>query len=259
MTTIKDAPVVEQLIGTEKFPISNGSGKPVTATIQQIIDKCGIPLVEELDPDAPLGTIVKHQQSIKIDKYETIIKQGSIRELNQELLYDPETYTPYFDKLDIISDIDFKIPENYQYLGEDYIWYGFTLFNDYEYCIVVLEYDYDDYNNSYEYSVGINYSQTIGYVPLIMNNEIYYDNIKEFKNRIFNSEVYYYGSAYIDVPITEEGFDFIDYFITVSKTKTIKVIEEITKVIPYIKQQHGWESLITENSDFNNDFNLDFN
>ena len=35
MTTIKDAPVVEQLIGTEKFPISDGSG----ATINQILEK----------------------------------------------------------------------------------------------------------------------------------------------------------------------------------------------------------------------------
>lgn len=111
MTTIKDAPVVEQLIGTEKFPISDGSGKPVTATIQQIIDKCGIPLVEELDSDAPLGTLVRYKQDISFDKIET----------------------------------------------------------------------------------------------------------------------------------------------------ANKTTEEITKVVPYIKQQHGWESLITETSDFNNDFNFDFN
>ena len=42
---IKDVPLVSTITGQEKIPVSNGSGKPVTATIQQIIDKCGIPSI----------------------------------------------------------------------------------------------------------------------------------------------------------------------------------------------------------------------
>ena len=100
MTTIKDAPIVEQLIGTEKFPISDGSGKPVTATIQQIIDKCGIPLVEELDSDAPLGTLVRYKQKINVDKVETINKTCSIRDLPYRI---PDYPDNYIIKDDIIT------------------------------------------------------------------------------------------------------------------------------------------------------------
>ena len=71
-------------------------------------------------------------------------------------------------------------------------------------------------------------------------------------------EAFEYAGVYLlDIPNFLDGI--YDYFITVDTVKEIKTTEEITKVIPYIKQQHGWESLITENSDFNNDFNLDFN
>jgi hypothetical protein len=85
--------------------------------------------------------------------------------------------------------------------------------------------------------------------------------MKYFESIFNDSEVYYSGifSHPDDLMSIEECFDLLDYFITVDTVKEIKTTEEITKVIPYIKQWHDWESLITENSDFNNDFNLDFN
>ena len=46
MTTIKDAPIVEQLMGTEKIPVSNGSGKPAAVTVNQILGKSGIKIIE---------------------------------------------------------------------------------------------------------------------------------------------------------------------------------------------------------------------
>lgn len=250
MTTIKDAPVVEQLIGTEKFPISDGSGKPVTATIQQIIDKCsGIPLVEELDPDAPLGTLVRYKQTVVITKEETITKTGSIRDLNQNLEWDFNSGVNT-EGLDTISDINFKIPSN---LPEG----GFT-------CGFIL------YSNSVQLGIQIesqNSQCVVSAFNLTANDHIFIldsetgindDNINLLKSQL-SSEIYYLGTGYPDQPLTEEQFDLIDQFFTFTLKETIKTTEEITKVVPYIKQQHGWESLITENSDFNNDFNLDFN
>lgn len=35
--TIKDAPIAESINGEEKFPISNGSGRAVAATIKQVV------------------------------------------------------------------------------------------------------------------------------------------------------------------------------------------------------------------------------
>ena len=83
-------------------------------------------------------------------------------------------------------------------------------------------------------------------------------NIKWLED-VLGPVIYYIGPEYPGQPLTEEQFDLIDQFFTFTLEETIKTTEEITKVVPYIKQQHGWESLITENSDFNNDFNLDFN
>lgn len=35
---IKDVPLVSTITGQEKIPVSNGSGKPVAITVQQILD-----------------------------------------------------------------------------------------------------------------------------------------------------------------------------------------------------------------------------
>ena len=110
MTTIKDAPVVEQLIGTEKFPISDGSGKPVTATIQQIIDKCsGVPIVgseDKLDPNVPQG-------SLGVVAYNTK-KSVSVRDLYQPTMDDLDQSAGVLlnpGKLSKIDKFEFTFPE----------------------------------------------------------------------------------------------------------------------------------------------------
>ena len=256
MTTIKDAPVVEQLIGTEKFPISDGSGKPVTATIQQIIDKCGIPLVEELDPDASLGTLVRYKQDISFDKVETVNKTCSIRDLIYRVL-DPQDDQNYIVKGDIITKMNFLIPniENIpsKFKQIDDCSAGFVICSDTEWFSIIVEY--------YQDSFIIYMSNKNADALIINNNQINQEGIEYLENFFNNSKVYYSGifPHPDDLISIEECFDFLDYFITVDTVKEIKTTEEITRVVPYIKQQHGWESLMTENSDFNNDFNLDFN
>ena len=84
--------------------------------------------------------------------------------------------------------------------------------------------------------------------------------MKILENRFNTGKIYYCGIVHApNNPLTiEECFDFFDYFITVDATKEIKTTEEITKVIPHIKQEYGWESLEVTDKDFNNDFNFDF-
>ena len=257
MTTIKDAPVINKLTGSEKFPISDGSGMPVTATIQQVLNKVsggGIPLVEELDPDASLGTLVRYKQYINIDKIETVNKTCSIRDLTYRIL-DPEgNYNNYIIKGDIITKINFLTP-NFENIPSKFkcdCYAEFLICSDTKWFVIGLGY--------YEGSFEVYWVDVGGYGTIMYDNQIYQENIEYVENFFNNSKIYYSGIfLYPNSPISiEECFDFLDYFITVDTVKEIKTTEEI-KVIPYIKQQYGWESLITENSDFNNDFNLDFN
>ena len=37
--SIKDAPLINNISGTEKIPVSDGSGKPAAITVNQILDK----------------------------------------------------------------------------------------------------------------------------------------------------------------------------------------------------------------------------
>lgn len=87
MTTIKDAPVVEQLIGTEKFPISNGSGKPVTATINQILEKVPEP---DLSNYALRSEIEEVIETVNIYKTELESKIGDMSSIMNEINEDTE-------------------------------------------------------------------------------------------------------------------------------------------------------------------------
>ena len=212
-----------------------------------------IPLVEELDPDAPLGILVRYKQDISFDKIETVTKEISIRELNQ--FPDKSSPQTLIESADIIRDLNFKIPSEYPRFNEP-CHYDFGFFNASKQATIIFGAFYDEESYSLSCLIIINNKDSV--YNLIYNNTSNNDLINNLKNQYLNTELYYMG---IDpnTPITEEGFDLIDCFITVDTVKEIKTTEEITKVVPYIKQQHGWESLITENSDFNNDFNLDFN
>lgn len=252
MTTIKDAPVINKLTGSEKFPISDGSGKPVTATIQQILNKVsnsgGIPVVEELDPDASIGSVVCYKQTVRVDNIETVTKIGSIRDLNQNLEWDGNSM-PNFSNLDIIPNMNFKMPSS---LPNKDLSGGFWLGN----INMGTQIEVGCYDNHY-YTEALD--PMSGEWITLLNDEIgiQQSNIKWLED-LLGSEIYYLGTGYPDQPLTEEQFDLIDQFFTFTSKETIKTTEDIVKVIPFVKQENNWESLYTTNSDFNNDFNFDF-
>lgn len=73
----------------------------------------------------------------------------------------------------------------------------------------------------------------------------------------------YITSSVGGIPIVEElGLDdpigtIVSYKQNIEISK-LETTEQITKAIPYIKQEYGWGSLETTDKDFNNDFNFDF-
>ena len=194
----------------------------------------GVPIVEELNLNDPIGTIVSYKQNVEINKLETITETQSVRDLKQG---------------DIITKINFLMPENIPSEfknGDNYV--EFMIHNDSKQGVigvwgdgeVFIVYYYDDYYDDL----------------LIQDNQVNQEIMKHLEDFINNHKIYYGGS---DSNLsTEEAFDFLDCFITVGITKEIKTTEQITKAIPHIKQEHGWESLETTDKDFNNDFNFDF-
>ena len=89
---IKDVPLVGTITGQEKIPVSNGSGKPVAITVQQILDMTsqnsaplanGIQIIEtetELETlDLPIGSIV------------SVGKQGVIGEMKPSEMFQPDS------------------------------------------------------------------------------------------------------------------------------------------------------------------------
>lgn len=114
MTTIKDAPVVEQLIGTEKFPISDGSGEPVTATINQILEK------------------VSDNYALKSDvEVDAEVENGAyIVDLNGDL-HDPNTFTGTADDVTGIGLVTDKVKmivalDEWYSISESTAWNGNT-------------------------------------------------------------------------------------------------------------------------------------
>lgn len=213
----------------------------------------GIPIVEELDPDASLGTLVRYKQNINIDKVEIINKTCSIKDLTYRTLDPDNDYYNYVIKGDIITKINFLMPnvENIPSKFKQECCAEFIICSNTEWFGMGVCYD----QGSFEV-----YGFDGRVWEIISNNQINQEGMEQLDNFFNNSKVYYSGIfLYPDSPISiEECFDLLDYFITVNAIKEINTTEEITKVVPYIKQQYGWESLITENSDFNNDFNFDF-
>ena len=213
----------------------------------------GIPIVEELDPDASLGTLVRYKQNINIDKVEIINKTCSIKDLTYRTLDPDNDYYNYVIKGDIITKINFLMPnvENIPSKFKQECCAEFIICSNTEWFGMGVCYD----QGSFEV-----YGFDGRVWEIISNNQINQEGMEQLDNFFNNSKIYYSGIfLYPDSPISiEECFDLLDYFITVNAIKEINTTEEITKVVPYIKQQYGWESLITENSDFNNDFNFDF-
>lgn len=211
----------------------------------QIGGQSGIPIVEELDPNAPVGTIVVYKQNIKINERRIVDKR--IRDLNQTIEFDPITGIPNLEKLDVIKDINFKVPS--QLPSVDEVLKEAFVLSDGQTIGVAIGVVCD--------SNGFTILKEGG-TRLIYNDEIYNNEITSLKNALFQSKkIYYGGSVNLDYPISEEAFDLFDLSITVSVEEN--VTQDITKVIPYIKQEYGWESLEIADKDFNNDFNFDFN
>lgn len=197
----------------------------------------GVPIVEELGLDNPIGTIVSCKQNVEISKLETITETQSIRDLKQG---------------DVITKINFLIPEDIpSEFKSDNTFTGFYMFTDSERLVIMIE-----------YSEGVSY---VGWIKdslpelLIADNQVNQENMKRFEDFINNHKTYYGGSGSESDLSSDEVFDFLDYFITVGITKEIKTTEQITKAIPHIKQEYGWAPLETTDKDFNNDFNFDFN
>lgn len=215
----------------------------------------GIPIVEELDPTATIGSVVSYKQNIKIDKVETVNKTYSIRDLNYQILdyYSPEGYIN--TKGDVIKKINFltlnieNIPSKFKQNGYEIV---FVICSDIDFLGVGVSCQSD--------SFGAFWIKPGASGPIMHNNEFNQEGIERIENFFNNSKVYYSGIIlHPNNTLTiEECFDFFDYFITVDATKEIKTTEEISKVIPHIKQEYGWESLEVTDKDFNNDFNFDF-
>lgn len=215
-----------------------------------------IPLVEELDPDASLGTLVRYKYDINVDKVGTVNKTCGIRDLTYRTLDPEDDYNNYIIKGDIITKINFLTP-NFENIPskfkQDDGWTEFMICSDTEWFGIGVE-CYEDFFDIYWFDRS-------GFGRIMYDNQINQEGIEHIENFFKSSKIYYSG-IFLDPDNSmsiEEFFELLDYCITVDTVKEIKTTEEITKVVPYIKQQHGWESLITENSDFNNDFNFDFN
>lgn len=74
--SIKDAPLINNVSGTEKIPISNGSDKPAAITVNQILDKVDLSSfalkselptkVSQLENDANYTTIETLNQTVQV-------------------------------------------------------------------------------------------------------------------------------------------------------------------------------------------------
>lgn len=218
----------------------------------------GIPIVEELDPTATIGSVVCYKQTVTVDKeVATINKTGSVRDLNYQII-DPSTNpNEYFNtKGDVITKINFLTPdvENIHSKFKNDVGCAIAMYDGSMPFIISVYWNMEDQVFVTGYSAP---NQTC---PLIYNNQVDQEGMKILEDRFNTGKIYYCGVFYApNHPLTiEECFDFFDYFITVDTTEEIKTTEEISKVIPHIKQEYGWESLEVTDKDFNNDFNFDF-
>ena len=246
MTTIKDAPVVEQLIGTEKFPISDGSGKPVTATIQQIIDKCsGVPIVDsedKLDTNAPQG-------SLGVVAYNTK-KSVSIRDLYQPTMDDVDMYNGVIhnpEKLSKVDKLEVTFPEGVIH-AEGIL--GMSLiprtFGEQNIKILVIEIASDN---------GV--VRGIGFAVLSSGQERYelcqYDengvpsinqeNIDILNNLLTTDDWCYLSMPGSDFIITEDQFNILDKF--------FKVLSGSQDTTLYINKPEGYKNILEPESVIN--------
>lgn len=111
MTTIKDAPIVEQLMGTEKIPVSNGSGKPAAVTVNQILGKSGIKIIESEEELENLGLPIGN-----------VVIVGSESSVGEILIKDCKQITPddidpnsqqilNIDSFNTVESVQFEFPE----------------------------------------------------------------------------------------------------------------------------------------------------
>ena len=218
MTTIKDAPIVEQLMGTEKIPVSNGSGKPAAVTVNQILGKSGIKIIEseeELENlDLPIGSAV-------IVGSESSVGEILIKDCKQPTPedIDPNTWQILnIDSFNTVESIQFEFPEWPQ---GDIQSGGFIIINkDFNTHPIMMEISamegvigalYIDQINQYSHEMRIcQYSDSINY-------EINQENLDQF-NQLFNEyEWLYLGfpdfSAFPDTETVNQMLDFVNVFI----------------------------------------------
>lgn len=255
MTTIKDAPIVEQLIGTEKFPISDGSGEPVTATIQQIIDKCsGIPIVDsedKLDSNAPQG-------SLGVVAYNTVTRV-SVRDLYQPTVDDVdmssgEIFNP--EKLSKVDKLEFTFPKSVSAEGFLKIYLVPRTFGPQNVKMLTIGYESDN---------GV--VQGIGFEEMASDFTTYklcqYDengvpsvnqeNIDILNNLLVTDDWCYFSNLETGFAITEAQFDLLDKFVkSVSGVQgTDLYIKEPSK---FVKQETKVLSKVPTNlSSYKND------
>lgn len=217
MTTIKDAPIVEQLMGTEKIPVSNGSDKPAAVTVNQILWKSGIKIIEseeELENlDLPIGSVV-------IVGSESFVEEILIKDCKQITSDDIDQNTSQIlniDSFNTIESIQFEFPEWPQ---GDIQGGALTLinkdFNTHPIMMQILVQDgsigaiYTEINQD-EHEMRIcEYSDPINY-------EINQENLDQF-NQLFNEyEWVYLGypdfSAFPDTETLNQMLDFVNIFV----------------------------------------------
>lgn len=108
---IKDVELLKEITGNEKIPVSNGTDKPATITVNQILEKSGIKIVEseeELENlDLPIG-------SVSIVGSESSIEEILIKDCKQITPDDIDLNTQQISDIDsfnTVESVQFEFPE----------------------------------------------------------------------------------------------------------------------------------------------------
>ena len=219
MTTIKDAPIVEQLMGTEKIPVSNGSGKPAAVTVNQILGKSGIKIIEseeELENlDLPIGSVViVGSESSVVEIFIKDCKQVTSEDIDQNT-----SQILNIDSFNTVESIQFEFPEwpqgdiqggMFTLINKDFNTHPIMMQILVEEGVIGAIYT-DQINQDEQHEMRIcEYSDPINY-------EINQENLDQF-NQLFNEyEWVYLGypdfSTFPDTETLNQMLDFVNVFV----------------------------------------------
>lgn len=214
--SIQQAPLLEQISGTEKIPVSNGSDKPVAITVNQILEKSGIKIIEseeELENlDLPIGStvIIGHENSVE----EILIKD--CKQITSEDLGE-DNQISNLESYNTIESIQFEFPEWPQ---GDIQSGGFIIINkDFNNNPIMMQIlvdedvigaAYVDQMNQYSHEMRIcEYRDPVTY-------EINQEHLDQF-NQLFSEQKWIYlglpGSEIPDTESLNQMLDFVNIFV----------------------------------------------